>query len=193
MELVEKSPGIQIDVAALREFVELHVLTRPSYFQQKPTWRAWAVTSGNGEVSNIGNFVSKVLDPVSGREVHQFNTQGNVPFTEYTKPTELCRGIVAELLEQLEAHGFNGLFRVRFAEAVPADYSQHPFHVDATHPLKRIHIPIITHPRAYWRHPGGEWHAPADGSVYLLNAHIPHGTVNEGPGRRIHLMADYRQ
>jgi hypothetical protein len=60
-------------------------------------------------------------------------------------------------------------------------------HRDSDKYLK-IHIPIYTNPSAEFIFKDNKYHLPADGSIYLVNTQVMHGTDNQGTTDRVHLF-----
>ncbi len=60
-------------------------------------------------------------------------------------------------------------------------------HVDSDDWIK-IHVPIFTSSDSYFYFGDNYYSMDADGSLYLVNTTIPHGTDNKGNGTRIHLL-----
>lgn len=60
-------------------------------------------------------------------------------------------------------------------------------HVDGAH-INTLHIPIVTDENAKIVIDGEEFHLPADGSIYLVNATIPHYAYNDSvENSRMHI------
>jgi hypothetical protein len=105
----------------------------------------------------------------------------------YTKPNKLYTGYIKEILDQFKGK----ITRTRFAYAAPGFRTA--THIDAdTDYTIRIHIPIITNPKATLgvirRGELDERHFPADGSVIFFNTGWPHFAFNGGDTSRIHLI-----
>ena len=56
--------------------------------------------------------------------------------------------------------------------------------------LCRVHVPILTNPRAELRIRDAVLHLGPAGHAFAVNAQAPHEVVNDGPSPRLHLMFD---
>lgn len=99
--------------------------------------------------------------------------------SEYVN-TELCFGFINELQK---------LFPYSHQYSI----ASHPketlvnFHTDNDE-FYKIHIPIYTNHMAYFCFENIKFNLPADGSLYLINTSINHGTLNLGDSIRTHLF-----
>lgn len=99
--------------------------------------------------------------------------------TEY-RDTELVFGIINEL-------------KKIFPNSHQHSIAGHPpnvfinSHVDSDHSVK-IHIPIYTNSAAYFFFGDRKYLMPDDGSMFLVNTDLPHGTINNGDSDRVHLF-----
>lgn len=62
-------------------------------------------------------------------------------------------------------------------------------HADPPIPGWRYHIPLTLNPHCWVFH-GGQWQQLDVGTIYQMDPTQPHGAVNWGTTRRLHLMVD---
>lgn len=104
---------------------------------------------------------------------------GIVKCDEY-RWTPLDFGIIEDFKDMFPfAHGFS------IATHPPGTFIN--THVDSDDWIK-IHVPITTCDDSVFYFEDNEYHMPADGSMYLINTMIPHGTNNRGTGTRAHMI-----
>lgn len=96
------------------------------------------------------------------------------------RDTKLVFGIIKELQEL-----FPNSHQYSIAAHPPGTFIN--FHKDSDHSAK-IHIPIYTNNDALFCFEDNNYAMPADGSMYLVNTDLMHGTVNNGNDIRIHLF-----
>jgi hypothetical protein len=94
--------------------------------------------------------------------------------------TELDFGIIEDFKQAFPfAHGFS------IATHPPGTFINS--HIDSDDWIK-IHVPISVAPESYFYFDNNEYHMECDGSMYLVNTMIPHGTDNRGTDTRAHLI-----
>jgi kumamolisin len=117
---------------------------------------------------------------------------GATPGSQLTSGADVDQPVLARL-PRLRA-ALDGLFperaRLAWLGRLPSRtwihlHTDNTPHWDHHH---RVHIPLITNPRARLCLGGRFAHLPA-GSAWILNNSKPHGAINDGPAR-IHLMVD---
>lgn len=105
----------------------------------------------------------------------------------YTKPTQYLRGYFAEVLNSFGGRACRtSVVVLRPGEGVSQHFDIGPEFVT------RVHVPLITNPdaRIGVRGSDGQWnefHFPADGGVYFVNAGLEHYACNMGSQNRFHL------
>lgn len=96
------------------------------------------------------------------------------------------------IYERLKAHYGSGYpVRALFAR-LPPDARVHP-HSDAGFSLTnshRVHLPVVTHPNA-WFTVGGETRAVPYGELWEINNQREHSVHNAGDRDRVHLLVDW--
>ena len=97
----------------------------------------------------------------------------------YTKPTNHCTGYIDEFLHSFESVSC----RSAVVALHPGRFITKHFDIGAEY-ITRLQIPIVTNKDAVIgvKAPGGwnEYHLPADGSIFLVNAGIEHYAINSG-------------
>jgi len=116
---------------------------------------------------------------------------------DLTKPCPPYNITSEEKLEYKDTAAMFGIakrLRSVFPYAHQFSISEHPpgaminFHTDTRDYLK-VHIPIITNDKAWFQFESSrQFVLPADGSMILINTQIPHGTINSGTTKRVHLF-----
>ena len=99
---------------------------------------------------------------------------------DFYRETDLNFGFIKKLKRAFPfAHGFS------LATHPPGSYLN--YHIDQAEFIK-VHIPIYTNDDAMFFYRGSEYNLKADGSIYLVNTMIEHGTDNRGATNRAHLL-----
>jgi hypothetical protein len=62
-------------------------------------------------------------------------------------------------------------------------------HVDAPVHGVRHHIPLVLNDDC-WVFSAGDWQQLDEGQIYVMNPTVPHGSLNWGATRRLHLLVD---
>ena len=133
------------------------------------------------DLTRIGLRIAKGFDGL-----HRFRTAEGNPnnltvedFTEWVPGTEMVQEIAASL-------GIRPAGRVRLL-LIPAHFKMREPHNDPD--LWRVHIPLITNPKAYIFIENKVWHLPA-GGAYLISVENDHAPFNLGDKDRIHMVFD---
>ena len=97
----------------------------------------------------------------------------------YTKPTQYCTGYISEFLNSFKSTAC----RSGVVSLHPGRFITKHFDIGAEY-ITRLQIPIVTNPGAVIgvKTAGGwnEYHLPADGSIFFINAGIEHYAINAG-------------
>jgi len=112
-----------------------------------------------------------------------------LPVQEYSKRTDACVGIFAEIIDELEEKGFYPL-RSRITVFDPGQATM--WHTDAIPEMfsVRIHIPFITNLDCRFEvEDVGAVHMPADGHGHLVDVSPMHRAYNRGDTIRMHFLA----
>jgi hypothetical protein len=176
--LYGKLVDLRADIDRLRRYY--HEAVEPTeatpYFDHGAEYEGWSITSRDGTVA----------DGVKQIPFGQKTTRG-------TTPTALCKGVMTELLDEIEARGLQP-FRARVMRLTSGTFEM-KFHRDAKKEAWRLHVPIITNPGSYfeWKLGSGRIervHLPADGSAWFVRVDVLHRAVNISPTttKRVHLL-----
>lgn len=186
-------PGVTADVHALQEWYRETVCRHPRT-NQGEKYGGWSVLSGNGEVSDGWTDASSAVTVTDGGPVKDKALETAFwtlhPF-KYTRPTAICVGPAAKLLDDIRAAGHGHLYRVRCCWVL--GNSSTSWHVDSAEETWRIHVPVVTSPSAvlqWWVN--GEKvsvHMPADGRVWMVRVDVSHRAANGDDAERIHIVA----
>lgn len=97
----------------------------------------------------------------------------------YTKPTQYCQGYINEFLHSFKSTSC----RSAVVALHPGRFITKHFDIGAEY-ITRLQIPIITNKNAVIgvKTQGGwnEYHLPADGSIFFINAGVEHYAINNG-------------
>lgn len=188
----------RVDLKRLREFFHNEVKPLDKIYQGAKTWHGgWSVQSNSGDIydgwqpggslvkrNEAGNFE---IDPEARKAMFP---DGN----EFRTPTALYKGIMEEMLMELESGGFVPK-RTRFAELEPG--GRDGWHKDGIKgPFWRGHIAVETNPDClFWwsdnnRKQTISRHIPADGHLYMLRIDTFHRITNLGSTDRTHILVD---
>jgi len=171
----------RVDVARLREHFE-SIVSRVEpipYRDNRMDYMGWAVTSRDG---SVGDGVRRI--PTKKGAHGNVNTRGVIR-------TPICTGYLAEVIDAVEELGISP-YRARIM-LLENEGEEMPFHTDAAREAWRLHIPLVTDPKALfqWQLPDGRIesiHLPADGSAWLVRVDVLHRAINSSPGARVHLL-----
>lgn len=108
---------------------------------------------------------------------------------EHVHKTPACIGEIERLIDLFEANGFHPR-RARISLIKAGTVGT--VHIDAPKNvyMARIHVPIITNEKCKHWTEYGEYHMPADGSVFMLPVNNYHQVRNESDIDRYHLIMD---
>lgn len=110
----------------------------------------------------------------SSEYYHPFYDERN-----YTKPTQYCTGYISQFLNSFKSTAC----RSGVVSLHPGRFITKHFDIGAEY-ITRLQIPIVTNPGAVIgvKTEGGwnEYHLPADGSIFFINAGIEHYAINNG-------------
>jgi hypothetical protein len=194
MTIVEKLP-LKVNVQSLINTLENHVKkVGPIVFQGSEfgfnNFGGWNLQSRSGDYRDGFQWGIEKCYNKNGT----FNYQ-MAKFLEYSHPfehvnkTQACVGPIANVLDFLTHMGFYPR-RMRLTMLKP--HSKSIIHRDAPSDeyLARIHIPIITNEKCIHWTEHGEFHMPADGSVYMLWVNCMHQIRNDSDEDRYHIIMD---
>lgn len=128
--------------------------------------------------SNVSDFSPvqrlKGMTDTSSKFYHPHYDERN-----YTKPTKYCTGYINDFLHSFDSTSC----RSAVVALHPGRYISKHFDIGAEY-VTRLQIPIITNEQAVigvkadngWN----EYHLPADGSVFFINAGYEHYAINKG-------------
>jgi hypothetical protein len=108
---------------------------------------------------------------------------------EHKNKTQACTQPFSDIIDFLESKGFY-IRRARITMLKP--HSKSIIHRDAPADkyMARIHIPLITNEKCIHWTEHGQFHMPADGSVYMLWVNCMHQIRNDSDEDRYHFIAD---
>ena len=133
---------------------------------------------GNSMDKKVSDFTPlqrlRGMANTSSEFYHPFYDERN-----YTKPTEYCTGYISDFLNSFKSNAC----RSGVVSLHPGRFITKHFDIGAEY-ITRLQIPIITNPGAIIgvKTTGGwnEYHLPADGSIFFINAGIEHYAINAG-------------
>lgn len=133
------------------------------------------------DLTRIGLRTAKGFDGA-----HRFRTAEGNPnnltfedFTDWMPGTEMVQEVATSL-------GIRPAGRVRLL-LIPGNFGLPHLHNDPD--LWRVHIPLITNPKAYIFIENKVWHLPPD-AAYLISVEHDHAPFNLGDQDRIHMVFD---
>ena len=190
--IYEKLP-FSFDIEKLKLHLQEHVLPLP-ITNQADNFGGWSITSSDGDFRDGWNlkgreFVQKTQYDQSKDFVAQLKEQKIPTSFDFVKPTQICHGYFAEVIENIANKGLRPR-RVRIirlsAQSASTWHRDLPDHVYGV----RLHIPIITNPGCFFECDDGKAHLPADGSAYLLRVNRMHRVSNDGDTHRYNMVMD---
>lgn len=129
------------------------------------------------------------VDDVYGWAIETNSVDLNKPSSPYNissekndtyRDTELVFGIIHAFKSSFPmAHGYG------IAVHPPASFIN--FHTD-TDTFIKIHVPVYTNDTSFFCFRDKKYNMKADGSMYLVDTRLEHGTDNQGDTNRIHLI-----
>jgi hypothetical protein len=133
---------------------------------------------GNSMDKKVSDFTPlqrlRGMSNTSSEFYHPFYDERN-----YTKPTQYCTGYISEFLNSFKSTAC----RSGVVSLHPGRFITKHFDIGAEY-ITRLQIPIVTNPGAVIgvKTEGGwnEYHLPADGSIFFINAGIEHYAINAG-------------
>ncbi len=198
--IIEKLP-FQVDISKMREALyeiqKMPITLQGKEFGHK-NFGGWSVLSRLGTCDDgweIGadNFIDKngknyCLTP-KGYNYRIAKYFGFSHAFEHKNKTPACIGEINRIIDLLEENGFHPR-RARISMITANTVGT--THIDApkTSYMARIHIPIVTEVNSRHWTEYGEYHMPADGSVYMLPVNNYHQVRNYSHIDRYHLIMD---
>lgn len=119
-----------------------------------------------------------------------YGTNIKVDFSRATIRTELCTGIMNDIINDIELNGLK-LSRARITVSKPGDVLK--WHADTTNTediLVRIQLPIIASTDTIFRSTLETWTMPSDGTLFIINTNHMHQVENNSSDIRFNLIAD---
>ncbi len=187
--MISEELPFQFDVEKLQNHVRQHVLQfKPHMVGQ--FFGGWSVLSSNGSYLDGWGSGEKAFQPdfMPGATMEEkCAAVGLRPISEYSKPTEVCHGYLAEVIEEIARAGFQPI-RARLSLLMPHGRSTlHRDGPDGEYAV-RLHIPIITNEKCTFHCDEGVAHLPANGRAHLIRVNRMHQVFNESDQHRIHLL-----
>lgn len=169
-------PVFSGDLFGYNDFGGYSLLTRTGHWQD-----GW-------QIGCVGKPGQTILDPksVNLKAAKFLNLSHHF---EHKNPTEICRGPILELIEQISSMGFYprrariSILKSGTKTILHSDGGMHDY-------MCRIHIPIFTSDDCYHRCLDYNLHMPADGSVYIIKVNLLHQVFNNSPINRYHIIMD---
>jgi hypothetical protein len=180
---------LKFDVEKLREHLLRHVVPLKPMLQNK-TFGGWSVWSSNGSHEDGYVDTSSCYKTVDGKAIldrEKLRQMGSLPLGEYCKPTEICFGYLAEVMQRLadlELHPRRARINVLRGHGKTIWHRDGP---DGAYAV-RLHIPIITNEDCFYECDEGRVHFPADGAAYVIAVNRMHQVFNHGTEDRYHLI-----
>ena len=197
--MIEKLP-FNVDIEKLKNNLE-DIKKIPVTWQAKEfgykNFGGWSVLSRSGACDD-GWETANALFQYSNNKPYKYHLAHYLkvshPF-EHINKTPACFGEIERIIDLLEEHGF---FPRRARISLLAANTSSFVHSDAPWPednlignyICRIHVPIVTNNKCIHWTENGEFHMPADGSVYMLPVNNLHQIRNTSNEDRYHLIMD---
>ncbi len=180
-----------VDIERLRLHVEQHVVPIGPPVMQSASFGGWSVLSQTGRWADGWEKGHRCVstradgtvcfDPLLAK---QFGLRHD---WSYDRPTEICNGYLADVLQQIIDLGLYPR-RARIAILEPGgSSSRHRDGPDNTYAV-RLHIPIVSNALCTFETDEGTLHMPADGSAYLVGVNRMHQIFNRSDERRFNLL-----
>jgi hypothetical protein len=183
---------LSVDIPRLRDQFEKEILPLPPVVRSKAV-AGWSVQSFDGDYqkglelgflpnNGPGNRGPTWL-PKSLAEAKLLTMQ------DYVKPTSICTGYLFDLLQRIDAMGFNPR-RARILRLGPR--SESSWHVDGQPNVYsvRLHIPIVTNPKCFFNYVDESVHMAADGNAFLVKVNQLHMIQNRSDEDRYHFVVN---
>lgn len=193
-EIVERLP-YGVNVKSLVETLENHVKKiGPMVFQGSEfgynNFGGWNLQSRSGKYTDgfqVGVEKCYRKDGTFNYHLAKFLDYSHA--FEHKNKTDACVGPLSDVIDFLEDKGFYPR-RARITMLKP--HSKSIVHRDAPSDtyLARIHIPLITNEKCVHWTENGEFHMPADGSIYMLWVNCMHQIRNDSDEERYHIIMD---
>lgn len=182
-----------LDIEKLKIQLETEIEKFPPIMQTR-NFGGWSVLSSNGDISDGWQMGHKCFKETKDGTISDIEGLKKLQIMEedaYSRPTEICRGYLADVLTELKKSGLE-IFRARISllksggeTSIHRDGLDEFYHV-------RLHIPIKTNTDCFFATEEGRAHFPADGSGYLVKVNRMHAAMNYGKTDRYHLMMGIR-
>jgi hypothetical protein len=188
--MISEAIPLGFDISRLQKFFLESILPLPPAVRSEAA-SGWSVLSATG--SYLDGWQMDFL-PYNGplnRNPEWLPTtheeQNVVSMQDCSRPTEICRDYMAEIIQRIEDLGFYPR-RARIIR-LPSGRSGN-WHQDGSksHYQVRLHIPILTNSRCFFETEEGEVHMPADGNGHFVHINRRHRVRNEGDQDRFHLV-----
>jgi hypothetical protein len=190
--------SFKVNIESIILFFEKEVKKYPKEYQlPKDFHGGWSVQSNTGEISD-GWQIGGAAAPINGVKIsNKFEnivkkTFPNAHDNTFLQPTELYRGPMKNLIEDLESLKFKAR-RTRFADLEPGGVDN--WHIDnGFTETWRGHIVLSTNPKSLFQWKLGEkiveYNVPVDGHLYLARIDKHHRVSNQGNSIRTHIITD---
>ena len=181
---------LKFDIQELREWFKKFVIEE-SITMRSQAVGGWSVQSSNGTVEDgwQSGFVPyngpRNLNPIWQ---NQESIQA-IPMQEFSRPTSICVGYMAEVLDELEKLQLNPR---RSRIILLKSESEGQWHQDGSSLVYqvRLHIPIFSNESCFFETKAGKERMIDDGSCYLVQINQPHRVVNLGSTNRYHFVTN---
>jgi hypothetical protein len=168
--------NLKVDIEELRDYYK----TVSTDFQHL-CWRPDVNTNmgvGNHRVEKLHGWGIESNSVDLTRPCSPYNI-GEEKLDHY-RDTELVFGIIHKFKKLFPfAHGYS------LSVHPPGTYIN--FHIDSTEFIK-IHVPIYSCENSWFSYHTQNYNLEADGSLYLVDTTVEHGTDNQGSNDRVHLI-----
>lgn len=179
---------LKFDVERLRDQLVSSIFPLPPHMESE-SFGGWSVLSSNGSY----------LDGWKGAEAFKKDFMPGATIDEklaaigakrssaYTHATEICQGYLAEVIETIRAVGLTpmrariSMLKANGKSTIHRDAQDHEYAV-------RLHVPLITNEKCFFKTEEGAVHLPASGEAFLLRVNRWHQVTNESDSDRIHLI-----
>lgn len=189
MSLSVEKLDLKFDVELLKEHFYKNVQPLAPVYNGT-MYHGWSILSSSGSYKDGWAHGSSCYKIVDGKNVFDWEEARKIDLkleTQYDKPTEICTGYLAEVMNKISENGFQPC-RARVVCLPPQSHTNwHRDHRDGFYWV-RMHIPIITNPGCKFITENDITHMPADGSGYLVNTAQMHMAINSGTEGRYHLI-----
>ena len=179
---------LHFDVERLRQQLVESIFPLLPHMESE-SFGGWSVLSSNGSYRDGWKGAEAFKkDFMPGATIDEkLAAVGAKRSSAYIHNTEICQGYLAEVIDTIRAAGLTpmrariSMLKANGKSTIHRDAADHEYAV-------RLHVPIVTNEKCFFKTEEGSVHLPASGDAFLLRVNRWHQVTNESDSDRVHLI-----